>query len=398
MSLFRNNETRDAGTWEPLRAFDTGGSSNAINGASLDNALSLIPLYSATSLIADTLSILPLHGYRDLARLDPQPGLCTSPHVNPLFTRAEWVHQFATSWLLRGNAYGVVTAIDNYGTPTKIMWLNPDGIHIDEQGTRVNPGPIYFYGDKELDKSTLIHIPWYPKPGSIQGLSPVALFKLQIETGLQANRYGRNWFRNGSMPSGHLKYAQGILSPEDASTAKNRFKAAVANNDVFVSGKDWDWTVMAVKPEEAQFLQTIKASANQMAAIYKVAPEDIGGETGHSLTYATVELNQIKFQVRALQPIFTRLEMHINRLLPGKQYVKFNPDAIVRTDLLTRMQAHRIALDTGMETHEEGRALEDRKPLTRAEWTAYEKYKKLSGKVPAEPAAASEDKGGADNA
>lgn len=397
MSMFRNTETRDD-SWEPLRSFDTAFGDGGGISSGTKAALQLIPMFAATSLIADSLAILPCSAYRDRRKLDPQPQLCINPHVNPVFTRAEWVHQFATSYLLRGNAYGIITAIDSAGFPTKVAWLNPDGVTVDESGAM----PVYYYGSKELDMSTVLHIPWYPQGGSVVGLSPVSAFKLQIETGMQAVKFGRNWFRSGSTPSGHLKYAAGTLTPEQSGYVKSRFKAAVSANDIFVSGKDWDWKALSVNPDEAQFLQTIKATANQIAAIYKVPPEDIGGEAGSSMTYATVEMNQLKLQTRALQPIFTRLEMHMNRLLPGKQYVKFNADALVRTDLLTRMQAHKIALETGLETLPEGRAIEDRPSLSPAEFTAWEKYMAIYKKSAPAPAAAddskSDNKGGAQNA
>lgn len=387
MSLFRP-ETRADG-WDPLRAFNVASGDGSPFGGSVSSALSLVPLFAATSLIADSLCVMPCHTYRDKLRLKPQPQLTANPHPNPAFTRAEWMHQFSTSYLLRGNAYGVIVAIDSQGFATKIQWLNPDGVDVDERGST----PVYYSGGIEIDPATMVHIPWYPQPGSIVGLSPVGQFKAQIEMGHAAQRFGRNWFRNGSTPSGHLKYGAGTLTPEQSTFVKSRFKAAVAHNDVFVSGKDWDWTAMSVKPEEAQFLQTIKAGANEMAAIYKVSPDDIGGEAASSLTYSTVEMNQLKFQTRALQPIFTRLEMHMTRLRPGDQYVKFNPDAMVRTDLLTRMQAHKIALETGLETHPEGRALEDKPPLTAAEMTAWQKYAAAS-----KPAPKTTTEGGAQNA
>lgn len=340
-------------------------------GAGSKAALSVVPVYSATSLIADSLAILPLTGYEftggKRARIDPQPGLCSDPHPSEIYTRVEWLHQFATSFLLRGNAYGIITALDGNGIPSKVAWLNPDNVRVDESRSDV----VYLHHEKRIDPATLLHVPWYPQPGSVVGLSPIERFRAQLETGNAAVEYGRSWFRNGSMPSGHLKYSgnvgHGTLNDEQAQRVKARFKAAVAGNDLFVSGTDWDWTALSVKPDDAAFIQTLKATANQVAAIYRVSPEDIGGEAGSSLTYATVELNQIKFQTRALQPIFTRLEHHLSRLLPANQYVKFNPDAIVRTDLKTRMEAHAIALKAGIETQDEGRALEDKEPLTPAE-------------------------------
>lgn len=387
MSLFRNTENRDAAGWEALRTFATGG--GPLLGAGMKSALRLIPVYSATSLIADQLCVLPYSAYDVVngrrTKLDPQPELCTNPHVSRVHTRIEWLHQFASSYLLRGNAYGIVTAIDQRGNPTKTAWLDPDKVRVDESSAT----PGYYYNEKELDINTVIHVPCYPLPGSVVGLSPIGQFKAQMEGGMAASEYGSKWFRNGATPSGHLKYigriAGGVLTNEQSESVKDRFKAAVAGNDFFVSGSDWDWKALSVSANEAQFLQAIKATANQIAAIYHVDPEDIGGESGSSMTYSTLELNQIKFQVRALLPIFARLEAHLNMLLPGTQYVKFNADAIVRTELKTRMEAHEIGLRTGMETHPEGRALEDRAPLTGEEWEQWLQYRAAGVGAGADP-------------
>lgn len=395
MSLFRKTEHRST-NWDMLLPFNRAGS--YIGGDLTQNALSLAPVYAATSYIADSLSILPVTGYTIASgtrkRLDPQPALCLNPHVHEPFTRIEWLHQATTSFLLRGNAYGVITKIDPYGRPAKIAWLHPDHVRVDESS---GPVPVYWYYSERLDPSTLVHIPWYPRPGSVVGLSAVGLFKAQIETGNNAIGYGNNWFRDGARPSGHFKYANGPVDPSAAAEIKARFKAAVSNNDFFVSGSDWSWETLSVAPEEAAFLSTVKATANQIASIFRVNPEDVGGEPGSSLTYSTLELNQINFQTRTLQPIFTRFEQHINRLFPGNQYIKFNADAIVRTDLRSRMEAHRIALEIGAETQPEMREKEDKAPLTSAEKKAWLEYvaavgatksadtsKSNDGKIPSE--------------
>jgi hypothetical protein len=46
-------------------------------------------------------------------------------------------------------------------------------------------------------------------------------------------------------------------------------------------------------------------------------------------------------------------------------------DAGIRADTLTRMQAHEIALRTGIETQDEARAVEDKPPLTPDEAAAW---------------------------
>jgi HK97 family phage portal protein len=394
MSLFRGQTEQRLIQSPALRAFATG-NDNPL-GTSQQAALTLVPVYAATALIADSISIMPVSGYRKVRgvpRLLPnQPELLISPHPNPLFTRPEWLHQFTTSYLLRGNAYGKILDWDDRLIPSKIAWLHPDAVRVDER----NPAaPKYYYNGVLQDIDSFVHIPWYPQPGSIVGLSPIGQFRAQLEVGTSATNFGRNWFKRGSVPSGHFKFSAGPLNDTQTARIKERFKAAVDGGDVLVTGNDWDWKALSVTPDEAQFLQTIKATANQIAAIFRVNPEDIGGEPGSSLTYSTVELNQIKLNTRTLQPIFTRLEHHITRHMPGDEYVKFNPDALIRTDLKSRMEAHEIALRVGVETNPEARALEEKAPLTPGEIADWQK---LYGKVQSAPPAPANNQGGKQNA
>jgi HK97 family phage portal protein len=240
VSLFRRSpvEARSDGGWYNLL-----GSGNGMD-RSMKSALRLVSVYAATSLIADSIAIMPLSEYetvngskRKAARQSP---LLLDPHPVPTMTRVEWLHQFTTSFLMRGNAYGLITELEPNGTPSKIAWLNPDSVMVDESGTL----PAYSYKGKPLDPNTLLHIPWYPPPGSVVGLSPIGQFRQVIETGYLAEKFGKDWFDHGSTPSGHLKNTTQKLDPAEASKVKGRFKAAVHNNDIFVSGNDWEWEAL----------------------------------------------------------------------------------------------------------------------------------------------------------
>lgn len=370
MSLFRraSEEQRSSDGWETIS-----GSGKDLD-KSMEAALRLVPVYAATSLIADSIAIMPVAEYESTGgskqKARSQSPLLLDPHPAPTMTRVEWLAQFATSFLLRGNAYGLIASLDSAGTPAKIAWLHPDHVEVDESRGL----PTYRYKGRKLDAATVVHIPWYVVPGSVVGLSPIGQFREVLKTGYYAQKFGMDWFDHGAAPTGHLKYGQGKLDSEQAAKAKARFKASVAENDIFVSGNDWEWTQLSVNADEAQFLETIKATANQIAAIYRVDPSDVGGESGNSLTYSTLEMNQIKFQTRALQPIFTRLEHHLSRLLPDFHYVKFNPDALVRTDTKTRAEVMKLQLESGLLVNDEGRELEERPKLTaqqKAEWQKY---------------------------
>lgn len=347
-------------------AWSTGGDVTSVTANSISAALKLSPLYAAVRLIADQGASLPLKGYRQSGGLrqvmDVQPELLRSPAPGiSLFT---WKQQAFTSMLLRGNAFGYITEFSGTAAKT-LVWLNPDSVQVDEStGT-----PIYRVNGQMLDSSRVVHVPGLTVAGSCVGIAPITAFRTVIETGLQAQSFSRNWFANGGpvAPGSHLKNTARTLKPEEAAMVKDRYRATVRSGDVLVTGDDWDLKQITVKADDAAFVQTARLTATQIASIYGVPPEKIGGETGSSMTYATVEQNNLDFVSYGLRPWLVRLEEAISRILPQPQFARFNVDALLRADTLTRYQAHAIALDSGFMTVDEVRELEERPPLPQAQ-------------------------------
>lgn len=336
---------------------------------SVEKALRVAPVYGAVDLVTGALISVPLHAYRASGDVrvrmpydpwvvaDPAPGV-----VDPL----TWRSQYVASMMLRGNAYGLLGV-------QSLTWLNPDAMQVRQDGHV----PSYWYAGQELAVERVVHVRGLTMPGSAVGLSPLTLFRYQIESGLGADEYTRNWFRQGAAPSAVFRNSAKTMTQAEADTAKKRFKATVRNGDVLVVGADWDYTALTVGAKDAQFVEAANLTANQIAAVYHVPPEELGGTSGGSLTYATLESYDRKFVTRAVMPWAARLEAALSTLLPRPQYVKFNLDAYVRTDLKTRMDAHAVALNVGLETIDEARALEDRPPLTPEQVAAWqENYRK----------------------
>ena len=376
--LFRRLETRDL-TRDDLPWF--GASSGPALGSGLQGALRLIPVYAAVSLIADSVATLPLHAYRDVGngsreRVPDQPRLVTGPQLHG--TRVDWIHQAMASLLLRGNAYGLIVDTTRAGWPSRIAWLHPDRVTVDESGT----APEYFHNGRRLDRASVVHIAAFTVPESVVGVSPISLFRLQLQKGLSAQQWAADYFDRGVAPVGVLKHKSRTLSPADREIAKARFKAAVQGRDIFVTGQDWEWDALQVSSADATFLEAIQAGATEVAAIFRVNPEDIGGKTGHSRQYTTLVMEMLKFGQRTLLGWTARMEATLNTLLPPPQYAKFNLDALARADQKTRMETHRIALETGLETLDEARALEEKPPLTadqKTEWQHLFPYRRRAG-------------------
>jgi phage head maturation protease len=116
-------------------------------------------------------------------------------------------------------------------------------------------------------------------------------------------------------------------------------------------------------PEQAQFLGTTRANVATIARYYRVPPERIGGESGGSLTYANVEQRALDFLTFCLRRWIVTMETALSALRSSTTTVKFNAAALVRTDLLTRYQAHESAIRAGWKLRSEVRELEDLPPI-----------------------------------
>ncbi len=332
-----------------------------IVGASEERALALVPVFAAVALISDTISTLPLKTYRDLGDVRQR-----APQAQ-LFLQLEragqltpWLHQCLTSLLLRGNAYGEIVQRDGYEFPTQIEWLNPDGLVYDasdlnRRGWRV--------GNRLIPERNVVHVPWFTLPGRREGLSPIGRFRMTIEAGHQAAAYGHEWFNNGGFPPGTFKNTQQTVPQDEADVIKVRLARAITSRQPLVYGSDWEYSAVTVPPSEAQFIEAQRLNATQIAGIYRVPPEMIGGETGRSMTYQNVEQQQINFVQMTLRPWLVLLERAFSSLLPERQYVRFNADAIIRADTLTRHQVYEISRRIGLRSLDELRGLEELEPL-----------------------------------
>ena len=350
-------------------------------------AISLIPLFSCVRILADGVASLPLQTFKQAGeRREKQtfvPELLWQPSSRDnLF---QWLHKCVVSMALRGNAYGLIVSRDNFGFPTQIEWLDPDDVYVDEENPQ---NPIFYWRGHRIPTEDMFHVPWFVMPGKVVGLSPVAAFANTIGVGLSATQYGKAWFDNGGTPPATFRNTAKTVNPAEAEELSDRLIARMRSGKPLVHGSDWEFKPIQVNPEESQFIETMKLNATQIAAIFGIAPEDVGGESGGSLTYNTEEMNLIKLAQTTLRPWLVRLETAISLLMPVRQYVKFNVDAMIRTDLKTRYEAHQLALDSGWRNVDEIRQIEDLPPLPNGAGQVYKPL--VDVQKPPEPRAAPE--------
>lgn len=376
MSLFRRQRQEEQRAIVDL-PWSTGAPSSAY--VSIERALSLVPVYSAIGLLARTVSCTPLHAYRRVSNEERQR--ITLPilfqQMEEMACLKRWLHTAVVSLATRGNLYGLVTSRDGFGYPTAITWLNPIEVTVDDgnlSGVGSPENPIWRWNGREIHvgpantpTSDIIHVPWFPVPGRVEGLSPLSTVSSMISTGINAQDYASEWFQNGGIPPGTFKNVARTMLPEEADQVKNRLVSTIRSRKPLVYGADWDYNPIALPPHDAQFVETAKLTATQVAAIFDVPPDRIGGELGGPLTYSSPEQAALHLVTFSLRNWFELLEELFSAIIPRAQYMRFNADSLVRADIKTRHDVYKIGRSIGLYNVDELRALEDRPPLPDSE-------------------------------
>lgn len=371
MSLFRRG--REERRFIDALPWDAGGANPATQ--SMERALSLVPVFSAIGLLARTVSCTPLHNYRK-AKEDERIRITLPAVFATMVTEASlkrWLHALVVSLAARGNAFGLVTSRDGYGYPTAVTWLDPTLCAVEDQMPS-GPGslstPIFYYmgravhvGPSIPSTSDLIHIPWFPVPGRILGLSPLGAAAVMIQGGLASQEWNSEWFQNSGIPSATMKNTARTLLPEEADAVKQRLVSTIRAHKPLVYGSDWDFNAITIPPGEMKFVESMKLTATQVAAIYDVPPERVGGEMGGNLSYSSPEQAGQHLVTFTLRNWYELLEEVFSAMVPALQTLRFDADSLTRADAEKRYKVHQIARAIGMNNIDELRAKENEPPL-----------------------------------
>jgi HK97 family phage portal protein len=329
-----------------------------------EQALRHSTVWACHDLIARTVATLPWRQFRagdDVAPVNPSPLLLTPSRTLSLVS---WRYAVMSCLLLRGNAYGVVSDIAGNGFPARVELLHPDDVTI----RQVDGEWVYqIRGRRDpLPASDVWHVAAYNQPGSPLGLSPIAHAATSIGLGIEAQQHGHDWFADGAHPSS-IVYADTPLDREQAQSIKTTIRQSFGSGEPAVLGSGLEWKAVQVAPNESQFLETISANGSLVCQWFGVSPEMVGlaASAKGSMTYTNREQRAIDFLTFTLRPWLVRLEEAMSELVPRGNVVHFNSGALLKTDLKTRYESYRLALDasTPWLTVDEVRRLEDRPPM-----------------------------------
>lgn len=324
-----------------------------------NSSLGVPAVWACVRLRADLISTLPVDAFRKrggVAEALPKPPILTQPGGERVDLQ-EWLYAGQIALDLRGNNFGIIVATDNLALPKQIELVHPDTVSL-----RRNPdnGRLkYWINGKPYEPEEVWHERAHVVPGHPLGMSPIAYAATTVGVSIAAEQFGSDWFLDGAHPSSVITSGDPVDQPK-ARLIKDKFLASVrGKREPAVLGAGLKYQAIQMSPDESQFIETMKFGVQQVARLFGVPPEMIGGDSGGSLTYSNREQRNLDFLTFGIGPTLVRRETALSRLLPQPDYVKFNTGGLLRTDLVARYQAYKVGLDGDFIDTDEVRALEE---------------------------------------
>lgn len=343
----------------------------SLSGTSVDSqtALQINAIYSAVSLISDTISTLPVDVFirRDGARYPfrPRPTWVNQPDIDT--TKEAFYGSAIVSLLLDGNAFIRIYS-NPQGEIVNLTVLNPMDVEIKRTGIgRV--GFVVRGEDKMLTTDEMIFIPDLVRPGHIRGVSRVEALKENFGLAMALEKYAAKFFGSGTQTSGVIEIpgnatAEQAKSMQEAFDSRHKGWSKAHKTAVLSGGAQYKPT--NIPNDQAQFLDSRRMAVEDVARAFNVPPHLLG--LPGTNTYASVEQNNLAWVTHGLRPIVQKIEGALSPLMAryagGEQaFIRFNLDGLLRADINSRMTAFSTGLQSGFLTINDVRRIEDLPPI-----------------------------------
>lgn len=326
-------------------------------------------VFSAVSLIADTISTLPLDSYirdgetRTVYR--PQPAWVSRPDID--LPREAFYNSLIVSLLLDGNAFIRVFS-NRRGEVVNLTVLNPLQVEVKRNGV----GRLQFViegEDRPLTPEDIIFIPDLVRPGKVRGESRVRALKENFGLAMALEKFAAQFFGTGTNLGGIIEFPGNLTAEQAQNLANgfdNRHRGWRRGHRTGVLSGGATFKATQIDPESSQALAARHMAVEDVARAFNVPPHLLALPGTNS--YASVEQTNLAWVTHGLRPIIQKIEGAMSPLLSRSPngdgaFLKFNLDGLLRADIQARMSAYATGLQAGFLTINDVRRLEDLTPM-----------------------------------
>jgi HK97 family phage portal protein len=322
----------------------------------LSAADKIATVYTCVDILSKTLAKLPCEKYIENNKgkeKDKSSHLYSLLHYAPNnYTSSQAFFQaLETNRNLRGNSFAHVHRNKYNGKAERLEIILPWQV----KNYIIIEGDLFYHVqlNKESDKLTvvsafdLLHFKGITRDG-VWGLNPIEALKLNLSSTHKGLTTIDSFYDNNANSPRALKSSVSGANQKTMLEAVKQF-----NNDF--AGAENSGLMLPLPPNteiqelklnfaDAQFIETVKFNANQIAALYGI-PAHMVGNTEAS-KFNNVEQMSIEFKGNTISPIarMYRQELEMKLLTPQQrangESIEFNLNAMIETDHQTRFEGY----------------------------------------------------------
>lgn len=350
-----------------------------------ESAMRVSTVYACVSLISSVMASLPLQlfKWRKSGGQDPAEDhylydlLSISPNKEQ--NEYEWMEMSQGHLCLRGNSYSY-KEMRGDGQIQSLIPLHPSRV----TPTREQDGSLWYYYkvDPSVDISGksipatqyrfpadyILHTRTMTLDGLL-GLSMIGMARETVGMAKSMEDYGADYFGKKPMP-GLVVTSKKKLSDNAKANLRTSISefANERRHGAMILEEDMTATSLGLTNEDGQFLESRAFSVEDICRFCNVPPFLVHHQRDKASTFASAEQLSLNFVVYSLvAPWVSRWEKSLSKSLLSikerqKYFWKFNVNALLRGDYLTRMRGYALGRQWGLFSPNDCRALEDMNP------------------------------------
>lgn len=340
-----------------------------------DSAMRVSAVYASIRIISGAVATLPLDVKK---RVDARTREDASDHwswkllrrkPNRWQTPSQFRRMMTAHLVLRGNAYAM--KVVSRGEVQELIPLNPDRVKC-EQNADLSLSYVFTRKDGRqvpVAQSDMMHLVGLSLDG-VHGVSAITYAREAIGSSLAMEGHGATTFKNSARPSAVLTHPAklGKEGAENLRASLDEYRSGgESEGKALILEEGMDVKPLSMTAEDAQWIEARQFSRVDIAMFMGVPPSMLGDNSGSDSNWGTgLEQKSLGFVAYTLEDYLTTWEETITRdILPENEpdlYARFNRAALVKGDIKTRWEAHVKALQWGVSSPNEIRALEDQNP------------------------------------
>lgn len=367
----------------------SGGGIEGLPSLNMENAGTNAALYLAIALTAGTMGSLPLQVFED----DENGG---SRKIKTPDTRFLWRHPNSEEtpqefWetafahrTLAGDMF-LYCERDGLGRVVELYTIHPMRMQVgrDPRSRRkvyvldgnLDEPPMFTAGINEGEILHIRNLTWAKKNNGLRGFGLIDLAKLELQLDKGTLQHALTYLAQGGIPSGIIT-SDADIEDDIAERLVKRWQKAnggIRNRGkVAVLGSGGKFQQTSGTPAETQSIEVRTGQVKMIARFTGVPTHMLMDSTGSTTWGTGLENIGQGFVTYTLNRMSTPVQQALERILPDNRHAKWNYGALLRGNMLQRMQAYQIGRIMGAYSNDEIREWEDMPAIVEADLWKYQ--------------------------